>query len=134
MTKRTPITLVGLLAGGVLTFSLNAYFPVPIEGWFALIGIITFLAGMAFGLFGTVRGIATLTNSKSRAQTGVYIPIIVILITVCTFIHVIRTMLFVKESLDQRSELENEHWDELYKDNSEKSQPLDTPNHLAPSA
>lgn len=118
MTKRTPIILVGLLAAGIFIFALNGYLPTPIEGCVALAGILTFLTGMLFGLIGAFRGIATLSSPKLREQTGVYIPFMTILITVLTWYSVITMMIFVKQSLDKRSQIEDEHWDELHQTNA----------------
>lgn len=104
ITKTTPLALICLLGGGAALFGLNAFFPVPIETFFAVAGMVVFVAGLLFGLVAVFRSIGTLTNSESRRVAGIRFPIQTILIVVGIFVVVTTTAIQVKRSMDQREE------------------------------
>ena len=114
MSKTWPITLISLLFGGAVVFGLNALFSVPIEGYFAIAGILLFGAGLLFGAAGVFRSIATLTSRSLRSQTGIIVPVLTIAIGVTAWLLAVSTAILVKRSLDERAQYEQEHWDELY--------------------
>ncbi|MFC1452258.1 hypothetical protein ACFLSJ_02815 [Verrucomicrobiota bacterium] len=74
MGKSTPITLLCLLGAGALLFSLNAFFPVPVETWLAAAGMLVFAAGLVFGAVGFFRSVAALVSSKHREAGGIVVP------------------------------------------------------------
>ena len=132
MPKSTPVILLGMLAGGWLIFSLNAFFPVPIETWFAIAGMLLFVAGLLFGLFGFFRGPASLRNADARRSSGIAAPVVTMLIAVTSWSIVVYTAIEMKRSLDERAQFEQEHWDELYGTNTETETSQPAPG-LVPS-
>ncbi len=109
ITKATPLMIVGLLTGGAVLFGLNAFFPVPIETWFATTGMLVFSAGLLFGIVALFRSIAALTNSESRRVVGLQLPLQTILIVVGILAVVVTMVIQVKRSLDKRAQVEVEH-------------------------
>ena len=102
MTKSTPFILLSLLVGGGVLFGLNAFFPVPIETWFAIAGMLVFAAGMLFGIAAGVRSIAVLSNAAFRKTTGILLPVLTIVIAGGAWAVVITTAIQVKHSMDER--------------------------------
>ena len=93
-------------------FLVNAFFPVPVETWFAVAGILVFVSGLLFGIFAFCRSLAVLANSASRRASGVVVPALTVAIALAAWYMVASTAIQMKRSLDKRAQLEDEHWDE----------------------
>ena len=114
MTIRSPLVLLSLLVGGALLFGSNGFFPVPIETWLAIAGILVFSAGLIFGLVALIRAIAIISTASSRRQSGITIPLITAAIAIVAWLAVIMTAVETKRSMDKRAQYELDHWDELH--------------------
>ena len=108
------MALLSLLVGGALLFGSNGFFPVPIETWLAIAGILVFSAGLIFGLVALIRAIAIISTASSRRQSGITIPLITAAIAIVAWLAVIITAVETKRSMDKRAQYELVHWDELH--------------------
>jgi len=102
LPKKTPWVLLALLVGGWLIFLLNAFFPVPVETVFALVGMSVFLVGMLACVVGVVWAFRTLGTPEARQASGLVAPIATIVIAFVVWSGVIASAVAVKRSLDAR--------------------------------
>lgn len=104
--RYAPVILLGLLLGGWFVFCLNGNFPVPIETWVAMSGIVIFCLGLLYGLVSGIQSIVTILSKKRRQAIGTVAPILTLLIAVVAWTIVINTTLDVVHSLQKRAEAE----------------------------
>ena len=123
MTRQTPFTLLALLLGGIMLFLTNAFFQVPTETYLAIAGGLVFVSGLLFGVIASIRALRILLNPVFRQKTGTLIPTLTILITVMAWTAVINTTHRVKESMEEREEVEEQHWNALHAQEPEPAPP-----------
>lgn len=104
--RYAPVILLGLLLGGWFLFCLNATFPVPIETWVSISGIVVICFGLLYGLVAGIASIVTILSKKRRQAIGIVAPILTLLIAVVAWTVVVNTSLNVFHSLQQRAEAE----------------------------
>ncbi|OQA27898.1 MAG: hypothetical protein BWY59_00956 [Verrucomicrobia bacterium ADurb.Bin345] len=114
MTRQTPFTLLALLLGGIMIFLTNAFFQVPTETYLAMAGGLVFVSGLLFGVIASIRALRILLNPLSRQAAGTLIPTLTILITLMAWTAVINTTFRVKHSMEEREEVEEQHWNALH--------------------
>lgn len=104
--RYAPVILLGLLLGGWFLFCLNATFPVPIETWVAISGMVVICLGLLYGLVAGIESIVTILSKKRRQAIGIVAPILTLLIAVVAWTVMVNTTLNVFDSLQQRAEAE----------------------------
>ncbi|AMV35438.1 hypothetical protein VN12_25330 [Pirellula sp. SH-Sr6A] len=104
--RYAPEILLGLLLGGWFLFCLNATFPVPVETWVTISGIVIFCLGLLYGLVAGIQSIVTILSKKRRQAIGMVAPILTLLIVVVAWTVVVNTTLNVVHTLQQRAEAE----------------------------
>lgn len=102
--KRMPWILLALLVGGPSIFSLNAFFPVPVETVFAFVGMSVFFVGFFACIVGVIWAFRTLASAEGRQASGIVAPVVTILIAFVTWSGVVASAVAVKQSMDARQD------------------------------
>ena len=92
-----------------LIFRLNAFLPVPAETVVAIVGLITFAAGLLFSVFALLRALVSLWSAETRSKTGLAVPVLTILIAAGALAAVVITAIQVERTMDQGAKSENKH-------------------------